>query len=121
MRIMYWSSDVCSSDLELTCESRSCDGEDCSDTVVTVQTIRAEQVLIAAGRRPNSDGLGLAERGISLAHSGGIIGDDYLETTVPGVYAAGDVTGREHRSEEHPADLKSQMRRTIPVCSLEKK
>ena len=81
--------------IELTCESRSCDGEDCSDTVVTVQTIRAEQVLIAAGRRPNSDGLGLAERGISLAHSGGIIVDDYLETTAPGVYAAGDVTGRD--------------------------
>src|SRR3546814_1337693 len=119
MRISDWSSDVCSSDLleaegvrvctgigyqrianavngiELTCESRSCDGEDCSDTVVTVQTIRAEQVLIAAGRRPNSDGLGLAERGISLAHSGGIIVDDYLETTAPGVYAAGDVTGRD--------------------------
>ncbi|AMG76528.1 Hg(II) reductase [Sphingopyxis granuli] len=81
--------------VELTCESRSCDGEDCSDTVVTVQTIRAEQVLIAAGRRPNSDGLGLAERGISLARSGGIIVDDYLETAAPGVYAAGDVTGRD--------------------------
>src|SRR3546814_17886872 len=59
------------------------------------QTSRGEEVPSAAGRRPNSDGLGLAERGISLAHSGGIIVDDYLETTAPGVYAAGDVTGRD--------------------------
>src|SRR3546814_10141918 len=58
--------------IELTCESRSCDGEDCSDTVVTVQTIRAEHVLLAEGRGPNSAGLGQGERGISLAHRGGI-------------------------------------------------
>src|SRR3546814_2528468 len=157
MRISDWSSDVCSSDLleaegvrvctgigyqrianavngiELTCESRSCDGEDCSDTVVTVQTIRAEQVLIAAGRRPNSDGLGLAERGISLAHSGGIIVDDYLETTAPGVYAAGDVTGRDQfvymaaygaklaRPEEHTSELQSLMRNSYAVFCLKKK
>src|SRR3546814_13190241 len=97
MRISDWSSDVCSSDLngiELTCESRSCDGEDCSDTVVTVQTIRAEQVLIAAGRRPKSDGLGLAGSGISLARRGWILVDDSLETPAPGVYAAGSVQGR---------------------------
>src|SRR3546814_443654 len=128
--------------IELTCESRSCDGEDCSDTVVTVQTIRAEQVLIAAGRRPNSDGLGLAERGISLAHSGGIIVDDYLETTAPGVYAAGDVTGRDQfvymaaygaklaarnavegnqRSEEHTSELQSLMRISYAVFCLKQK
>ncbi len=81
--------------VELTCESLSCDSEGHCDTVAAVQTIVAEQVLIATGRRPNSDGLGLEERGISLGRNGGIIVDDYLETTVPGIYAAGDVTGRD--------------------------
>ncbi|MDO7837208.1 mercury(II) reductase [Sphingobium sp. HBC34] len=79
----------------LTCEALSCDDEGQCDTVATAQTIRAEKVLIATGRRPNSDGLGLGERGISLGRGGGIIVDDYLETSVPGIYAAGDVTGRD--------------------------
>lgn len=81
--------------VELTCESLSCDSEGHCDTVAAVQTIVAEQVLIATGRRPNSDGLGLEERGISLARNGGIIVDDYLESSVPGIYAAGDVMGRD--------------------------
>lgn len=81
--------------VELTCESLSRDGEGHGDTVAAVQTIRAEQVLIATGRRPNSDGLGLEDRGVSLGQGGGIIVDDYLETTVPRIYAAGDVTGRD--------------------------
>lgn len=79
----------------LTCEALSCDGDGQCDTVATAQTIRAEKVLIATGRRPNSDGLRLEERGISLDTRGGIMVDDYLETTVPGIYAAGDVTGRD--------------------------
>jgi mercuric reductase len=70
------------SGVELTCEGH-CD------------TVAAEQVLIATGRRPNSDGLGLEERGIVLARNGGIVVDDHLETSVPGIYAAGDVTGRD--------------------------
>ncbi len=51
--------------------------------------------MIATGRRPNSDGLGLEEHGISIDHNGGIVVDDYLETTATGIYAAGDVTGRD--------------------------
>jgi mercuric reductase len=81
--------------VELTCESLAYDSEGHCDTVAAVQTIVSEQVLIATGRRPNSDGLGLEERGISLGRGGGIIVDDYLETSVPGFYAAGDVTGRD--------------------------
>lgn len=81
--------------VELTCESLSRDGEGHCDTVAAVQTIRAEQVLIATGRRPNSDGMGLEDHGIALGRSGGIVVDEYLETSVPGIYAAGDVTGRD--------------------------
>ena len=83
------------SGVELICESLSCDSGGHCDTVAAVQVVSAEQVLIAAGRRPNSDGLGLEQRRISLAKGGGIIVDDYLETSVPGIYAAGDVTGRD--------------------------
>ncbi|MCO7025406.1 FAD-dependent oxidoreductase, partial [Vibrio paracholerae] len=61
----------------------------------SAETITAEQVLIATGRRPNSDGMGLEERGIALDPCGGIVVDDYLETSVPGIYAVGDVTGRD--------------------------
>ena len=81
--------------IELTCQNRSCGNEGHCGTDAAVQTIAAEQVLIATGRRPNSDGLGLEAQGVRLAHNGGIVVDDYLETTVHGVYAAGDVTGRD--------------------------
>ncbi|BCH24761.1 mercury(II) reductase [Mesorhizobium sp. L-8-3] len=58
-------------------------------------TIDADQVLIATGRSPNIEGLGLAEHGIALSPQGGIIVDDHMRTSKSGIYAAGDVTGRD--------------------------
>lgn len=58
-------------------------------------TLAAERVLIATGRRANSDGLGLAELGVGVAANGGVKVDDRMRTTRAGVYAAGDVTGRD--------------------------
>ena len=55
--------------------------------------LKAEQLLLATGRTANTDGLGLAEAGVALGPSGGVRVDDRMRTTVPGVYAAGDVTG----------------------------
>jgi len=57
--------------------------------------LEAEQVLVATGRRPNTEQLGLRERGIQLDARGAIIVDDRMRSSVPGVYAAGDVTGRD--------------------------
>ncbi|WGR95186.1 bifunctional organomercurial lyase/mercury(II) reductase MerBA [Bradyrhizobium sp. ISRA443] len=57
--------------------------------------IDADQVLIATGRTPNVEGLGLIERGIALSQKGGIAVDDRMRTTKAGIYAAGDVTGRD--------------------------
>jgi pyruvate/2-oxoglutarate dehydrogenase complex dihydrolipoamide dehydrogenase (E3) component len=57
--------------------------------------IDADQVLIATGRTPNVEGLGLAEHGITISPKGGIIIDDRMRTTRATVYAAGDVTGRD--------------------------
>jgi mercuric reductase len=57
--------------------------------------IDADQVLIATGRTPNIEGLGLAEHGIAVSPKGSIVVDDRMRTTRPGVYAAGDVTGHD--------------------------
>lgn len=58
------------------------------------QTFRAGQVLMATGRTPNTQGMGLAEAGIALDASGFIKVNDQMQTSRPGVYAAGDVTDR---------------------------
>ncbi|ETR77836.1 mercuric reductase [Afipia sp. P52-10] len=59
------------------------------------ETLAAEQVLVTTGRTPNTAGLGLEETGIKLAPNGGIVVDDRMRTSKSGVYAAGDVTGRD--------------------------
>lgn len=64
-------------------------------TDATDETLEAEQLLIATGRRPNTEGLGLAEAGVGLLPNGGIKVDDRMRTSRPGTYAAGDVTGRD--------------------------
>ncbi|MPZ32994.1 MAG: bifunctional organomercurial lyase/mercury(II) reductase MerBA [Rhodospirillales bacterium] len=58
-------------------------------------TIDADRVLIATGRTPNIEGLGLAEHRIAVSSRGGIVIDDRMRTTHVGIYAAGDVTGRD--------------------------
>lgn len=60
-----------------------------------VGTVNVDKVLVAAGRTPNTENLGLDELGIGLDKRGGIRVDDRLRTTRAGVYAAGDVTGRD--------------------------
>ncbi|GAC1338244.1 MAG: mercury(II) reductase [Bradyrhizobium sp.] len=60
-----------------------------------VETITAERVLITTGRQPNTEHLGLAESGVELLSNGSINVDDRMRTSKLGVYAAGDVTGRD--------------------------
>jgi glutathione reductase (NADPH) len=54
-----------------------------------------DTIIWAVGRRPNSGSLGLEAAGIATSPSGLIEVDDYQNTNVDGVYAVGDVTGRE--------------------------
>ena len=61
----------------------------------TAVTLPAERVLVAAGRTPNTAGMGLEEAGVALDGRGAVQVDDLMRTTRPGVYAAGDVTGRD--------------------------
>ncbi len=58
------------------------------------QTAAVERLLLAAGRAPADDGLGLAELGVKLDRRGWVVTDARLATSIKGVYAAGDVTGR---------------------------
>jgi dihydrolipoamide dehydrogenase len=58
-----------------------------------VETLEAEQALVAIGFKPNSENLGLAALGVKIER-GFIQVDDKLQTSVPGIYAIGDVTGK---------------------------
>jgi len=58
------------------------------------ETIAGSHLLVAAGRRPNSDRLNLEAAGIATDAHGTITVDDHLQTNVPGVWALGDVNGR---------------------------
>lgn len=57
------------------------------------RTIEGSHLLVAIGRTPNTDTLGLEAAGIRANARGQIEVDDRLETSVPGVYAIGDVKG----------------------------
>jgi mercuric reductase len=59
----------------------------------TARTASAEQLLVAAGRRANTRGLGLESAGVTLGRKGGIVVNEFLQTANPGIYAAGDVIG----------------------------
>jgi mercuric reductase len=61
----------------------------------SLEELRAERVLIATGRAPNVETLGLQEAGVAQAANGAIVIDERMRTTRPGTYAAGDVTGRD--------------------------
>jgi glutathione reductase (NADPH) len=56
--------------------------------------IESERVMFAVGRRPHVKGLGLEAAGVKLKHGDGIIVDEYSRTSVPNIYAVGDVTDR---------------------------
>src|SRR5262249_8636805 len=55
--------------------------------------VRAEQLLVAVGRGPNSAGIGLERAGVEVDGRGGVRGDEWMRTSAPGVWAIGDVVG----------------------------
>lgn len=55
--------------------------------------VRGSHLLVATGRTPNSDALGLSAAGVEADEGGYIKTNERLETNVPGVYALGDVKG----------------------------
>ena len=57
----------------------------------TAETLQADIVLVAIGRRPYVAGLGLDKAGVKLSKRGRIVVDGHFQASVPGIYAIGDV------------------------------
>lgn len=57
--------------------------------------LRAENLLLATGRRPDSDNIGIEKTGVKLGYQAQILVDEFLRTDVPHIFAAGDVIDRE--------------------------
>jgi glutathione reductase (NADPH) len=57
-------------------------------------TLAADCVLMAAGRMPNTHGLGCDKAGVALASDGAVVVDAYSRTSQPNIFAVGDVTNR---------------------------
>ncbi len=63
-------------------------------TITDGERLEADKILFAIGRSPNARGFGLEELGVRLDPAGAIIVDNASQTTVPSIYAVGDVTNR---------------------------
>ena len=64
---------------------------DCADGAPQVH---GTHVLLAVGRRPNTDDLGLDKAGVAVDERGYVVVDDQLRTSVPGIWALGDCNGK---------------------------
>jgi len=76
------------------------------------ETLDADVVLVAIGRRPYTDGLGLEEIGVERDAQGRVQTNGRFETTVPGIYAIGDVIAGPmlaHKAEEEGIALVEQL------------
>ena len=63
------------------------------DSEAHQKPLTADAILVAAGRVPNTQGLGLENAGIQVDGRGFIVVDDFLRTSVPDIWALGDVNG----------------------------
>lgn len=68
-------------------------GDDLRAVLSNGQTVEVDRVLVAVGRRPNTDGIGLETIGIETQR-GFVRANDRMETTAAGIYSIGDVNGR---------------------------
>jgi pyruvate/2-oxoglutarate dehydrogenase complex dihydrolipoamide dehydrogenase (E3) component len=66
-------------------------GSDCTGEMLETN---GSHLLLAAGRRPNTDDLGLEKAGVQVDAHGYILVDDQLRTNVPGIWALGDCNGK---------------------------
>jgi dihydrolipoamide dehydrogenase len=67
------------------------------------EPLEADRVLVAVGRKPNIEGLGLQNAGVTTDERGRVVIDDHFRTNVPGIYAIGDVVRGAmlaHKAEE---------------------
>jgi glutathione reductase (NADPH) len=79
---------------ETTIESIHKRGSALAATTNHGETLEADHVLSAIGRAPNTAGLGLEETGVELDERGAVVVGEYLESTVPNIFAVGDCVDR---------------------------
>jgi hypothetical protein len=70
-----------------------------ADAGDTLHELRAEKILVATGRRPNSDQIAVERSGVELGPDGHVRVDEQLRTNVPHIFAAGDVIGQAVQSQ----------------------
>lgn len=58
------------------------------------KALKVDQVLLAAGRKANTEGLGLQDVGVELEWNGRVVVNEYSQSNIPSIYAVGDVTDR---------------------------
>lgn len=58
------------------------------------KTLESDAILLAVGRRPNTDSLGCENAGVKLTDRGGVVTDEHLKTSANNIWAAGDVCGK---------------------------
>ena len=63
-------------------------------TLVNGTVLSADTILYATGRRPNTEGLGLAELDVKLTPNGAVVVDEHYRSSVPSIHALGDVIDR---------------------------
>lgn len=92
-------------ELRLSCRVKAARAEDthCTVEIQGQEPLKCDRVLVAVGRIPNTDNLGLETAGLELDPKGFIPVDAHFATKVPGLYAIGDVIGGPmlaHKAEE---------------------
>ena len=98
-------------------QSVSQDADSVTVTLEDGQTLTAELMLVAVGRGPNTAGLGFEEVGVTIDR-GWVITNERLQTSVPGVYAVGDIVpGLQlaHRSYQHGIFVAEQIAGLDPI------
>ncbi|PHY97423.1 pyridine nucleotide-disulfide oxidoreductase [Ligilactobacillus salivarius] len=93
-------NDLSQDGIEFNLGAKVVEVKDLSDKVEIIyeingkkQTVKADKLLVATGRKPVTEGLGLENTDIELDKRGAIKVDDYLRTTAENVWAIGDVKG----------------------------
>jgi dihydrolipoamide dehydrogenase len=74
--------------------------------------VQADMVLVSIGRAANTEGLGLAEAGVATDARGWVCVNENMQTSVPHIYAVGDVLGPQHTMLAHVAAMEA-------LCALE--
>jgi pyruvate/2-oxoglutarate dehydrogenase complex dihydrolipoamide dehydrogenase (E3) component len=96
----------------IAAETHDVQGRSGEGVRVTVRTTSGEQkiegsdILVAAGRVPNTAGIGLEEAGVELDGKGYIRVNERLETTAPGVWAIGECAGSPHFTHASDDDFR---------------